>query len=262
MFSSILRSFDGQHPYVVGHDFQEGLLPGFGAGVSRIHDVFGWSLQLFGAPVEREFTIVAAPAHEPESPFLAALVLPCIVVVIRHLVGVVAREGCGADQDSSKEPVEAVVAISRVIDQGHGVVCVVEFALHAYPVLIGLFFTVYAPFEHFTGDFGKDAGVGKCGRNFELEDLFVLAPVDDEAKLDEIHAGELGDVENDLGVLPAGSVAGDAGDRAVFDNGGGDKGGTAHLLAELIDAVRPGVAGVADGDQSDGGRAVRRRPRP
>src|ERR1035438_7309382 len=127
MFSLTLGSFDGQYPYVIGHNFEEGLLPGFGASVRRIHDVFSWSLQFFGATVEREISIAAAPAHEPESPFLTALVLPGIVVVVRHLVGVVAREGCGTDQDSAKKPVEAVVAIGRVIDQGHGVVRVVEF---------------------------------------------------------------------------------------------------------------------------------------
>src|SRR6202034_1912600 len=87
--------------------------------------------------------------------------------------------------------------------------------------------------------------------NFKLQHLLLLAPVDDEAQLQEIETRELSDIENNLGVHPAGNLTSDARNWAPLNDRRGDQCRSPHLLAKFIDAVRPGVGGIGDGYQTD-----------
>src|ERR1700749_3750858 len=80
----------------------------------------------------------------------------------------------------------------------------------------------------------------------------MLPPVDHEAKLDKIEPGKFCYVENDFRILPGGPLPRDPGDWTVLNHCGRDQRGPPHLLAELIDAVRPGVTGIADRPQAYG----------
>ncbi len=138
-------------------------------------------MKLFCTSVECELGVLAFISENPEPAFLAALVLPCVVVVVRDLVRIMARKGCRPDKYGAEKAGEAIVAVGGVIEQGDRVVSAADAAFNRGSVLVWFFFAVGLSFENAAGNFCVDSRLCKCGWDFKLQHLFVLVPVDDKA---------------------------------------------------------------------------------
>ena len=215
-------------------------------GCSRVHHILSGRLEFFGAPVKREIRVDAGSAEQPET-----ALLPCpdpamhcyrYTEPVRSCGAQKAPTGsarCGRVRSGSRSYKSNYLAGPRCSPRS------LDLPLHGSPILIGFLFAVGLPLDYLPGHFRIDLRLSERSGNFELEHLFVLAPVDDKTKLDEIESGELGDVENDLGILPtqrAGAVTRVTGPSSITV----DETSVGRPISrrKRADAMRPGIASV------------------
>ena len=159
--------------------------------------------------------------------------------------------GCGSNQDGPQLPVQAIIAIGRIVQKRNRVIIPVLLSLHRHPILIRLFISVRGFFGDGAWNSGEDFRIGERRWNFKLQDLFMLLPIDDKVQLDYVRLRKGEDIDGDFRLLPTQPLARDFEHRPIFHHFGRDQLGPTYLLAELIDSMRPGIARISNDDQSN-----------
>ena len=114
----------------------------------RINYVFRRRLHLQREAVEVQFSMRPLAAHQPEPPLLPTLVLPGVIVVGRNFGGIVARVGRGANQNCAHQAVQAVIAVSAVVQQRNRVLRAADGPFDRNPILARLFIAQNLPQRH------------------------------------------------------------------------------------------------------------------